>query len=314
MSDASSSARWTTPVALLALGAIAALLVWVLRAPSVGDERDHGATAERGDGLAFPAIAYDEILAAWADERASLEPVDDRTRALLFALSEANTAQALATLELLDGDPALASTAFEAELDAYATERGAEGVRAAGWHAFAAFEEALRELLVYARAQERSVRDVLRSPTDPVAQKAYQGCGDFVVWALRQGLIDDDGAVDATPTELALLFHFRWARLASGGVPVESTLPGAEYRAVMRWRIQHADVPLEDRLRYIESYARMFGFEAYPESFARGMAHVIADDPASARPLFEAAAAEAADDGYVQRALAALPPAAANAE
>lgn len=291
---------WATALALLSVAGFIAFALWLYRAVTAAQsDAGESAVAE----VAFPPIDFAPLVEGWAEERASLLPMDPELEQMLLRLTEANTAHALASLELLDGEPSSASAGFEAALDAYTLEHGAPGARAAGWYAYAAFEQALRELVLAAHERGVTLEEVLRDPTDDVALRAYQGCGDFLLWAKEQGLVSDsvDPEVARAPV-LVLLYHFRWARLASGKAPVETTLPAVDYEAVLRWRIQHARVELATRLRYIDAYGRMFGFTHYPEAFAQGMAHWMADDAEAARPLFREAWSSAPENTFVAAA------------
>ena len=148
-----------------------------------------------------------------------------------------------------------------------------------------------------------ALEEVLRDPTDDVALRAYQGCGDFLLfWANEQGLVSDsvDPEVARAPV-LVLLYHFRWR---GSPRPKRRWRPRCPPRIMRRCcaGASSTRVDLATRLRYIDAYGRMFGFTHYPEAFAQGMAHWMAEDAEAARAFFREAWSSAPENPHVAAA------------
>lgn len=263
-----------------------AVLLWIV----FGGSPDQASVVTEGSGVAsgsgvVPALAFapftvaPEVVATWpADPGALHADLSDDERALLDAWQRANVVRALQARDLFEGDAEGVLLGWEAAVRR-ADQGGADAsIDRVGWAAYAVFEDALSELLRKAEMTQTPVTTLLSDPTDITAQQAYEGCGDFVDFALEQQLIGANGERLASEEVLALVFRYRWMQAFTGRLPIDQRVPGGTLREFRRWRIEDAVLPLEDRLRLMDAYADTYWLSPNERRRARAVAYAESGD------------------------------------
>lgn len=292
-------------------------LAWVFvprDAPSPVDEdvatdvHVDGASPEGAAIIDFPpfVLPVDELNAIWAAERESAVAADDEARALIDAMRRVDFATALMSRGLFEGDLEALRTAYDDERRRWAHVRTGEEFLSLGWTAHQSFEAALREILRLASTTDTQLDDLLKNPLEPTVHAYYESCGAFLDHALRFNFVGPTGEVLIQPEFFTLLFRRMWVmRMRDQWMP-ETVLPGLELREFLRWQLEHAEVALPARLNLIEEFELEHGFTDYPASYARAVAHVLADDPDTARAILESAVAEGESHPLVVDGIARL--------
>lgn len=276
--------RNTAIIVLIAV-VVGALAWWVWRG---GDEESHTGDVAGPDALEdldFPPFALDtaRLHARWESEREGLEDPDEALRDYLDAWHQHNFAIGLSRRDLFEGDVGELSRRLErARLDAAAV-RAPEELLAMSWHAHASFTSALDALLAKSREAGTPVETLLDAPVDAVVHAAFEACGDFIEGALEAGIITSDGRLTIPPELVTIMFRHRWMLDFADRVALEAVIPADEQRALARWRIEDAGLPLESRLEAIARFEADHGFSHYTASFARAVAYADAGQPERAR-------------------------------
>lgn len=234
-------------------------------------------------------LPVEDLRATWEAERAALGSIDDASRSLIDSGRRVNFAQGLMARSLFEGDFDALRDAHNAERRAWAEFKTGEDFLALGWTAHDAFEDALREVLRLASTTDTALDDLLRNPLDPTIHAYYEACGDFLDHAMRFELVGPNGQVWVQPEFYTLLFRRMWVNHMRDHWMPDAVLPGLESREFLRWQLEHGEVALAARLNLIEEFEEEHGFTEYPVSFARAVAHVLADDNSGAREILDAA-------------------------
>lgn len=273
--------RTTVAAALLAVGAIG-VLAWVVLGGPQPEPVDGAATAsDRADAaLSFdPFVVAPAVVATWPEDVAAIHiTLDDDERSLLEAWQRANVVRALQARDLFEGEADEVLQAWTSAIHRADQEAMDRTVERVGWAAFAVFRDALTELLRKAQLTQTPLPVLLSDPTDITAQQAYEGCGDFIDFALEQGLIGLHGERLADDATLTLVFRYRWLQAFTGRLPIDQRMPGEELREFRRWRLEDAKVPLDARLRFIDAYGDSYGWTDAERRHARAIAYAEAGD------------------------------------
>lgn len=89
--------------------------------------------------------------------------------------------------------------------------------------------------------------------------------GDFIEFAFRTGLLTADSGLTVSIPMLRAIFLYRWFNAVTGVRPVEQSLTPSEYRAFLRWRIEHATgIAATRRHELAIAYATAFPDESSP--------------------------------------------------
>jgi hypothetical protein len=89
--------------------------------------------------------------------------------------------------------------------------------------------------------------------------------GDFLEFGFRTGILTPEAGLTISEPMIRAIFLYRWYNSVTGVRPVEQSLTRDEYRAFLRWRIEHAaGVAAERRHQLAFEFASAFPDESDP--------------------------------------------------